>query len=400
MRKYLVPALAALGAAAVVVGVGLGALAAGPNSEEFEFSVGLWGDMPYNDVQATVGVPNIIADMNASNLAFSVHDGDLKAGNNVRGSVTPTDCSDPLYEQGLAYLNRLARPAMFTPGDNDWTDCDRARNGGFNSLERLDHERAVFFSTPFSQGQVRLRQQVQTAALCVSNGDVPVVRPTAASTTESNTTVHTPAPCVENRRWTYEGVTFATVNVQGSSNNLSDNNPDPVEFAARNAANIQWLKDTFAQATAKGSAAVMIIGQADPGFDGSDGTRAPLRNPKTLGELTSTGAAVAPELDGYKDFLVTLRDLTVAYRKPVVYAHGDSHYFRVDKPLQNAAGRRVENFTRVETYGDNVQNLASDPAGDVNDSHWVKVLVDPLSRDVFAFQPQVVPGNRVAVPAP
>jgi hypothetical protein len=27
--------------------------------------------------------------------------------------------------------------------------------------------------------------------------------------------------------------------------------------------------------------------------------------------------------------------------------------------------------------------------------HWVKVLVDPACRDVFALQPQIVPGNRV-----
>jgi hypothetical protein len=32
--------------------------------------------------------------------------------------------------------------------------------------------------------------------------------------------------------------------------------------------------------------------------------------------------------------------------------------------------------------------------------HWVKVLVDPSSRDVVAFQPQIVPANRVAVPTP
>jgi hypothetical protein len=32
--------------------------------------------------------------------------------------------------------------------------------------------------------------------------------------------------------------------------------------------------------------------------------------------------------------------------------------------------------------------------------HWVKALVDPQSRDVFAFQAQIVPANRVAVPSP
>ena len=73
--------------------------------------------------------------------------------------------------------------------------------------------------------------------------------------------------------------------------------------------------------------------------------------------------------------------------------HGDSHYFRVDKPLLDASGRRLENFTRIETFGDNQAN-------GTNDTQWLKVLVDPSSREVFAYQPQIVPANRVAVPAP
>ena len=272
-----------------------------------------------------------------------------------------------MLERRLTQFNALPQPVIFTPGDNDWTDCDRARNGGFNSLERLDKERQVFFSTPFTAGKTRLRQQVQTAPLCLDHTGAKV-------------------GCVENRRWSYEGVTYATINIQGSCNNLCDVAPDPAEFAARNAADIAWLNETFAQAKAKGSAGVMIIGQADPGFDGSDATRAPLRNPTTLAQTDG-------QPDGYVEVLNTLRTLTIAFGKPVVYVHGDSHYFRVDKPLLDSLGRRVENFTRVETYGNNAQN-------GLNDVHWVKALVDPDSRDVFAFQPQVVPANRVAVPTP
>ena len=368
MRKLLTPALATLAILAVTAGIAFGAVAvkAATNGNEFEYAVGLWGDLPYNDLQATVGVPNLIADMNAQDLAFTVHDGDLKGGNSVAGSSTPTTCADALYTPGLAFLNALKRPAMSTPSDNDWTDCDRPSNGGFNSLERLDHERAVLFSTPFSAGKRTLRQEVQSAPLCLDATGAKVA-------------------CVENRRWTYEGVTYATINIQGSCNNLCDTAPDPAEFAARNAADIAWLQETFAQATAKRSAGVMIIGQANPGFDASDATRAPLRNPRTLAQTDG-------QPDGYKDVLNTLRDLTVAFAKPVAYVHGDSHYFRLDKPLLDSLGRRVENFTRVETYGDNAAN-------GLNDVHWVKALVDPESRDVFAFQAQVVPGNRTAVPA-
>lgn len=108
------------------------------------YAIGLWGDLPYSDAQALTGVPNLIADMNQQELAFTVHDGDLKAGNGTPGSVTPTTCVDALYVQALAFFNALKAPAIFTTGDNDWTDCDRPSNGGFSSLERLDHERALF----------------------------------------------------------------------------------------------------------------------------------------------------------------------------------------------------------------------------------------------------------------
>jgi len=330
------------------------------------YTIGLWGDLPYSDVQALVGVPNLIADMNRNNLAFTVHDGDLKAGSGTPGSVTPTTCSDALYVQALRFFNALRAPAMLTPGDNDWTDCDRPANGGFSSRERLDHERMVFFGTSYSLGQRPMRQEMQTSPLCLGvNGVV---------------------ACVENRRWTLGGVTYFTLNVQGSCNNLCDTAPDPTEWAARNQANIAWLRESFRFAAARQSVAVMIISQANPGWDATDGTRAPLRDPKSLAETDG-------QPDGFQDYLIALRDEVVAFRRPVAYVHGDSHYHRIDKPLLDAQGRRLENFTRVETFGDNQAN-------GTNDVNWLKVTVDPRSREVFSYQAQIVPANRVAVPAP
>jgi hypothetical protein len=127
-----------------------------------------------------------------------------------------------------------------------------------------------------------------------------------------------------------------------------------------------------------------------------------VRDPKTLVETdnlpASDPAAPGPTPDGFHDFLVALRQEVIAFEKPVAYVHGDSHYFRVDKPFLDAQGRRLENFTRVETFGDNV--FSTDPSSDDNNVHWVKVFVDPRSREVFSYQAQMVPGNRVAVPAP
>ena len=116
----------------------------------------------------------------------------------------------------------------------------------------------------------------------------------------------------------------------------------------------------------------------------TDGARAPLRDPKTLAETDG-----AP--DGFQSYLVALRNEVIAFGKPVAYVHGDSHYFRVDRPLLDSQGRRLENFTRVETFGDNAAN-------GTNDVHWVKVKVDPFSREVFSYEAQIVPANRVAVP--
>ena len=351
MHRHLITLLAALSAAAATGGLAIAARthstagARAANEHAAPYDIGLWGDLPYSDQQKTVGVPNLIADMNRQRLAFTVHDGDIKSGSSL--------CNDSVYTDFKALMNTLEAPAMFTPGDNDWTDCDR---GPFNSNERLDFERQLFFSTPYSFGQRKLRQQVQAA------------------------------PYVENRRWTMGHVTYATLNVQGSCNNLCDVAPDPSEYAARNQADIQWLDDTFAEAQQRHSAAVMLVFQADPGWDATDGTRAPTRDPQTLVENDG-------QPDGFHDFLTALRDDAAAFRKPVAAVHGDSHYFRIDKPLLDSQGRRLENFTRVETFGDHQEN------GD-NDVNWLRVTVDPASPEVFSFQPQIVAGNRTAVPPP
>lgn len=332
---------------AVAFGMVTAASSRANDDDRKPYAIGLWGDLPYSATQASVGVPNLIADMNSQNLAFTAHDGDLKSGS--------SECTDAVYTQALAYLNSLRAPAAFTPGDNDWTDCDRV--AGYSSLAQLDKERALFFNTPFTQGQHRLRQQVQSKPLCLGvSGSV---------------------PCVENRRWSVGGVTYATLNIQGSCNNLCDTAPDPAEYAARNQANIVWMQQTFAEAKSRRSAAVMFITQADPGWDLTDGTRAPVRDPNTLAETDG-------QPDGFQEFLLALRDQVIAFAKPVAYVHGDSHYFRIDKPFLNASGARLENFTRVETFGDHQEN------GN-NDVHWLKVLVDPRSREVFTYQQQIVP---------
>src|SRR5919201_617184 len=72
-------------------------------SDDDSYAIGLWGDLPYSTQQATVGVPNLIADMNSQNLAFTTHDGDLKSGS--------SECTDAVYTQALGYFASLKAPA-------------------------------------------------------------------------------------------------------------------------------------------------------------------------------------------------------------------------------------------------------------------------------------------------
>jgi hypothetical protein len=350
MSRLLIPVLAAAIAASATAAL---AIAGGADRDRSggrasPYSVGVWGDLPYSPEQTTTGVPNLISDMNRQKLAFTVHDGDIKAGGDR--------CDQPIYDQFKSYLTSLRAPALYTPGDNEWTDCDRESAGAYDSEERLRLIRATFFDRPFSFGQRRIRVEQQDA------------------------------PYVENLRWRAGPVVYATLHVVGSDNNLGDVAPDPVEFAGRDAATNDWLRQTFAAARRADAAGVFLVIQANPGFDASDPSRSPARDPRTL-----LGANGQP--DGFTNFLRLLREETIAFQRPVLLVHGDSHYFRLDKPFQDEQGRRLENFTRLETPGDNAQN------GN-NDVHWVKVLVDPREREVFAFLPQTVPGNRVAVPAP
>jgi hypothetical protein len=138
------------------------------------YSIGLWGDLPYSQSQADA-IPAMIEDMNSQDLVFTVQDGDLRQGSGVpscaensSNGVGGTVDGGSIYQRGLNYLNALKAPAIFTPGDNDWTDCDRASLGSEarNSLKMLSYERSLFFSTPYTLGQTHFLQEVQSMPTC------------------------------------------------------------------------------------------------------------------------------------------------------------------------------------------------------------------------------------------
>lgn len=325
-RFRLVSAVAAL---TVTASIGLGSQSpSAPRTQaqgNGSFSFALIGDMPYGP-EGEQKFPAVIADLNADpTLSFVAHDGDIKNGSSL--------CSDAMFYNRFERFNQIVHPVIYVPGDNEWTDCHRLNNGPFDPIERLAFLRNLFYPTDASLGQRQITLERQSA-------EYP-----------------------ENVRWTVKNVLFAGLHVVGSNNNLGRTPEADAEYAARNAAVLDWLDSTFDAAAAADVKAVMLVIQANPGFD-----------------------LVPAQRTGFNDFLAALEARTIAFGKPVVLVHGDSHYFRIDKPLLGTVSRRrVENFTRVETFGE-------------NDNHWLKVTVDPNARNVFVFDQRIVAANLVQQP--
>jgi len=311
------------------------------------FQFGLWGDMPYAKNHDEPKMPALIGDMNAAGLAFTVYDGDTKDGS------SPCDDS-AVGEQPALLFNQTEAPTVYVPGDNEWTDCHRLSNGGYDALERLSFIRRQLFNTGQSFGKNKLKLEHQGPL---------------------------GGPYSENTRWVYRRVVFVGLNVPGSNNGKVDParclslansarteeqcEADNWEYQDRNKNNREWLADSFRLAKESQAPGVMVAIQADPGFD--------------LPETEHIDERTLPEFDGYTGFLEELEAQTQAFAGQVVLVHGDTHFFKVDKPLFKQS-HLLRNLTRVETFGS--PNI-----------HWVKVTVDPLSRNVFSFEPMIVKGN-------
>ena len=97
--------------------------------------------------------------------------------------------------------------------------------------------------------------------------------------------------------------------------------------------------------------------------------------------FVARGQPVPSYPTAYNDYVAALADELESYGKPVSFLHGDTHLFRIDKPLYSKkTGRVFENFTRVETFGD-------------PDTHWVRITVDPGDAQLFRFEARIIPEN-------
>lgn len=274
------------------------------------------GDMPYR-TEDVAPFETLLASINAGRPTLTIHVGDIKGGG--------TPCADDAILRQRDYMDGISGAVVYTPGDNEWTDCHRKSAGRFDPQERLAFLRREFF------GQAR------------SRGRAPVDVLRQADMDPDHRFV------VENARWSMGGVLFATAHVVGSNNNLDRKNPQAVaEYEARDAANVAWIGDSFVRAAATGAHAVVLAMQADPFL------------------LMGIGG-------GFRNTLNAISDGAKAFGGPVLVVHGDGHKYTIDTPFYDSLGNPLTNVFRLEVPG-------------ADDIRAVRVKIDPAAPTVFSFE--------------
>ena len=266
------------------------------------------GDMPYmvdmgdgrtdQDVLREEIAPGI---RNRDDIPFTLHMGD---------TGRPSDaCSDEWLEHNKTFWDReIVKPVFYTPGDNDWTDCDRESvpNRG-SEIERLEALRRVLFSSP------------------------KVVNPEWHYTTQPE--------LPENAMWWYEGVLFVTQHYVSTDNGRSEILlDDPAEAIAlvdeRDEANRKWLNRAFRRAAKSDAVALVIATQLDP-----------------FGPAIADETALSRCVDNpaYKDFCLQVQRHASKFDKPVLFVHGDTNAYCLDQPFSH---KKAPKLWRLNAPGD------------------------------------------------
>jgi hypothetical protein len=379
MRKFI-----ALGAALAMVLIAAAASSAGnPNT----LTLAVYGDSPYWDTTKPAlpknaefaATPAFIQTINAdTSIQEVIHVGDIHSGSEA--------CTVPFDQAIFNFWKAFVQPLIYTPGDNEWSDCSKAkelagtdvfgnppdRAGNplapvANPLANLSLVRSIFFADP---GETLGQHPMQVI---------------------SQATAYDPAhpedaAYVENVMWEQSKSLFVTLNLPGGSNNDFDawnnkpnatpplNNNDQSERIARTAADVRWLNQAFAMAEADNAHSVVIIGQAD---------------------MWDTADSPAHQ-NLYDDIVEAMADNTTTYGKPVLYLNGDSHVYRSDNPLEQGSTCYTESGPCAAQVGPCSADTATNkdawcqhPGYDVPNFHrivvhgstfpmeWLKLWIDP-----------------------
>ena len=272
------------------------------------------GDLPYDAAQVAA-FPSWVEDINGyPKVDLVVHLGDIKSGS--------TTCDNGYFLQIAGFFDAFKDPLVYTPGDNEWTDCHRTNNGAYNPLERLAKIREIFFAEPGVTLGGRKKHVLAQSGY------------------------------PENVLWMQSKAVFSALHVVGSNNSLAPwtglSAPTAAQLAeanARIAATLAWIDETFDTADENDARGVVLLMQADTFEFGN------------------------ANLAGFVDILARIEARSTAFGGPVLLLQGDSHTFVQDTPFAGAP-----NVTRIVVEGS--------ATGD----EWLKLSVDPRSSAFFSWE--------------
>ncbi len=294
------------------------------------------GDIPYGAAQIAA-FPGRIAQLNADPQVQLVnHLGDIKNGSST--------CDDGYFSMIKTDFALFRDPFVYTPSDNEWTDCHRQNNGAYDPLERLAAVRKDFFPVPgLTLGQHPIRVASQAAQ-----------------------------GYVENVSYQRDDVAFAAVHIVGSNNSLAPwsglgltapTAQQSAEVLGRTAADIELIRNTFAAARRDHDRAVVLFTQAD------------------MFDVTVPNPAYA-DYFAFTPIVAALAQESRNFSGPVYLFNGDSHVFNQDKPL--AGGSSWLSFYGLATPVPNLTRVTVE--GSTNVDEWLKVTVDKHSPAVLTWQ--------------
>jgi hypothetical protein len=326
------------------------------NDAATPITIAVFGDWPYAQLLLD-NAPLLVNSVNADPaVSLVLHVGDIHSGSmpcTSAGILPAISTSNPGWNQQIYYqFQQFDKPLVYTPGDNEWTDCHKSKEKSSGApLNELAAVRSLFFARPGHT--LGLTDKAVLSQAKYFDPAYPA-----------------DATYVENVMWMDGKVMFVTLNLPGSNNDTlpwSGTFANPAaqsqEVAARTAADVRWLQTAFDLAGENHARAVVIGLQAD------------MWDPAAL----VTGG---DGLDQYTTFVHALADTSVAFGGPVLLLNGDSHLYEADRPLadpSSAAGaihhtQAVPNLTRVT-----VQGSTNAPA------EWLRLTIDTRRPQPFSW---------------
>ena len=315
-------------------------------------NVAVFGDAPYGvdapyggkvtDTAEFAATPAFIEFVNSDpSISLVLHVGDIHSGKQ--------NCT-LAYDQSIYDLwTAFAHPLIYTPGDNEWSDCHKKGEGGGlydpaqdtivydtnpdqsltdyaggDPIANLTLVRQIFFSNP---GHALAQQKLVLSQAFAYDRAHP-----------------SDAKFVENVIWTQSRVLFVTLNMPGGSNNDQDiwygrpslTGAQIQEIAERTDADIRWLDLAFTLAKVLRVKGVVVQIQADM-WDPEKGAAHQAGFEGVFGFTDPTYGFVQGVHDPSRDIVGDLAKQVSSFGGPVLLFNGDSHVFRSDNPLLQGA---------------------------------------------------------------